>query len=999
MNKYLLFILFGLISLGSVSAQSFINNFNPIREVSASKDTKSSDLKILAVMVEFQTDQDEATFGDGTFGSVYSKDYGNTIIDPLPHNSQYFKNHLEFAQNYFSKVSNEKMNLSFEVFDQVIKVSKTIRDYSTANDKKDFTPLGNFSKEVWNIAASKGADFSNYNMFVIFHAGVGGDIILPGSIGNEKDLPSVFFNLGSFQKIFGDSFQGFVYSTGTINNTAILPCTESREITGLTGTNLLQLSTNGLIVASIGSFLGLPDLYNTDTGISAVGRFALMDGQSIFTFGWLFPPELSVWEKKYLGWIDPIEISFDKNVVLTNEKVASTADTAFVKIPISNSEYYLIENRKRDAKKDGCKVTFKIGDKYFSETFSNDIDHFNYYDVDSLKGVVIDVDEYDWALPGQDSDDKDSFEDIGLLIWHIDENVINESFSTNSINNGKIKGVKLIEADGIFDIGEKFTTIFGDEVIGDGSKEDTWYKTNPAHYYKNRFNDYSKPDAKSNSGANSLISLSNISNVDNKMSFRVVLGNDQIKKISKFNLDKEILGISFDKIVDELSLFIFDGISFSKYNLSGLLIDQKEFKTKYKPASLNFNGMKYFLGADSNTINIATVNANEILSQTNSDSNYFSCPIVVSKNNSSIEFYVGSNTGKLLRYSIQSGLDVDDNLTNEQKIFDAPIKQIVSGENITAAISGKNYWDSKNGIIEFTDDLIQLAVEEKSNGNYTAIVLCQNNKFFVIDNGKLANEINIYGEVIKNFALADIRKDGNNYILLTKGNSFEAYNYNGVLADNFPIKINFTNSLLSSLIVADINNESNADLIGLSTSNQLFAFNPVNGNLISSFPVAIEQVMNFNPTVSSDGINGYLIFQDIQRNVNIMQISSNFGKISWGNEYGNTANNSVVSEAESKNKNTKYFPEESAYNWPNPVYGNETNIRFYVKDNSVAEVKIFDLSGDLVDELSMNAIGGVENEIVWDVKNIHSGIYFASLKVKSQSGNTGSKVIKIAIVK
>ena len=70
-----------------------------------------------------------------------------------------------------------------------------------------------------------------------------------------------------------------------------------------------------------------------------------------------------------------------------------------------------------------------------------------------------------------------------------------------------------------------------------------------------------------------------------------------------------------------------------------------------------------------------------------------------------------------------------------------------------------------------------------------------------------------------------------------------------------------------------------------------------------------------------------------------------------------------------------------------------------MKDNSVAEVKIFDLSGDLVDELSMNAIGGVENEIVWDVKNIHSGIYFASLKVKSQSGNTGSKVIKIAIVK
>jgi hypothetical protein len=997
MKKYLLVFLFVSVGLGRVTAQSFINNISLSAQFPTPMKNKVTEVKILAVMVEFQVDKDEATFGDGTFGSVYSKDYGNSIIDPLPHNSQYFKNHLEFAQNYFSKVSNGKLNLSFDVFDQVIKVSKTIRDYSTANNKKDFTPLGNFSKEVWNIAASKGADFSNYNMFVIFHAGVGGDIILPGSIGNEKDLPSVFFNLNSFRNIFGESFNGFEHPTGTITNTAILPVTESREITGLTGTNLLQLSINGLIVASIGSFLGLPDLYNTDTGISAVGRFALMDGQSIFTYGGLFPPELSAWEKKYLGWIDPVEVNSDKYISVANMKIASVTDTVFIRIPISDSEYFLVENRKRDANKDGCKVTYKIGDKYFTQTFTNDINHFNYYDVDSIKGVVVDVDEFDWALPGQDSNDNDSFEDIGLLIWHIDENIINKNLSSNSINNGDVKGIKLVEADGIYDIGEKFTTVFGDEVIGDGSKEDTWYKTNPAHYYKNRFNDFSRPDSKSNTGANSLVSLSDFSDVADKMSFRVFFGNDQIKKISRFKIDRRVNKIIVQKISDDLNFIVCDGKYLSRYNSSGEILDRKVFGSKYKPAISEFNNMKYFFSADSNNFSIAAFDGNSLLTTTLIDSAQFSCPAAANIRNSVPEIFIGNENGELLKYSIMNGVEI--NLNGKQKIFSEPIRQIAVGQNTVAAISGKKYWDANNGIVELTEESVQLVVEEKSNGDYTSVVLCQNNKFFVIKNGNVISEIKIDGGQIKNFAFGDLRKDGNNFIIIVNGNKVEAYNINGILADNFPIRISGSGDLLSPIILADIDKDDNLDLIGFSDDGQIFAYNPIKTSPISSFPFAAEKVNEFYPTFVSEGNSGYLLFQDSELNINMIQLSENTGKTFWNDQYGNASNNSVISEAESVNKNEKFFSENLAYNWPNPVYDNITNIRFYVAENSFAEVKIFDLSGDLVDELSLNATGGMENEIVWNVKSIQSGIYFASLKVKSQSGKTGSKVIKIAVVK
>ncbi len=70
---YPVFIL--LISLGSVSAQTFKVNFKG--QPSANVNTNVTDtLKILSIMVNFQEDRDGATFGNGKFGSIYSVDYG-----------------------------------------------------------------------------------------------------------------------------------------------------------------------------------------------------------------------------------------------------------------------------------------------------------------------------------------------------------------------------------------------------------------------------------------------------------------------------------------------------------------------------------------------------------------------------------------------------------------------------------------------------------------------------------------------------------------------------------------------------------------------------------------------------------------------------------------------------------------------------------------------------------------------------------------------------------
>ena len=161
--------------------------------------------------------------------------------------------------------------------------------------------------DAWALADSF-IDFSSYDpnktAFVLFHAGVGRDIDLTSVFGFDPtpyDIPSVYLGLKSLKEVFGPNYNGYVTQEGfKITNSLIIPSTELRELELTGGNYLLQLGINGILAGSIGSYLGLPDLFNTKTGKTGIGRFGLMDGQSLFSFNGIFPPEPSAWEKMYL---------------------------------------------------------------------------------------------------------------------------------------------------------------------------------------------------------------------------------------------------------------------------------------------------------------------------------------------------------------------------------------------------------------------------------------------------------------------------------------------------------------------------------------------------------------------------------------------------------------------------------------------------------------------------------------------------------------------------
>jgi hypothetical protein len=1002
MSKRLFVFLF-LICLGSSTAQKFSGKISPFHKSSTTVFNKDT-LKILAVLVEFQVGRDASTFGNGKFGTMYSQNYGNSILDPMPHNQQYFQSHLEFTKNYFSKVSNGKLNVVYTVLPDTITVSKTIRDYSPADNSSDFTGLGNLSSEVWTLADQNhpGFNFGDYDLFVIFHAGVGRDITLPGSLGNEKDLPSVFMGQNTLQKIFGSTFQGFPVSGGSfnINNSMIIPETENRELSSFGQTVLFQITINGLLVSSIASYLGLPDLFDTNTGLSAIGRFGLMDGQAIFSYAGLFPPEPSAWEKIYLGWVKPVTVSpGNYNLNMTALRASSPGDTTILKIPINSSEYFLVENRQRDAHNDGAILTINSAGQTITKKFTQDASGFYSYAVDSVYGVVTDVDEFDWSLPGQ-IDDTSHYAG-GILIWHIDNNVINAKIAADQINNDNTdRGVELVEANGIKEIGYQFTTITGDLVTGEGSYEDYYFKNNTGALYTNVFDKNSRPNSNAHSGANSLISMSGFPLSSNKMNFNLAYGDSVIKPLFSSVIPVPPSGIVLTAAGNDIhGIFFMSGSDLFLTNKSGIYVTSIAGFSNYKPASFVLNNTDYVFGVKDSLIKIFSFDGTVSKLDTVNTGKLLSCSPILNINNMSLT--VGSFNGTVLIYKFdpQSAgiINLQSTINSDNNNF---VKALAVSDDYYSVL---RLYNDKNVIIDnlaksytVPEVVLQLSVTKNRAGNYVNIALTDNS-IYLISDGNLLKIIHL-PPYVTSFSVADLKNDGENYIVYNSGSQIHAINLAGAEAVNFPFTDPDGRSLTGSPLCADFEGDKKSEIISFTDDGRIVALDGGTGKYVSGFPISSGLFVE-SASIFDDNGKISLAVIDSGKHFYGWNIGSTSGTYFWTETNGSSLNNSFVSSAAASNYVNEFFPKNKVYNYPNPVYNGVTAIRYYVSENSKINIKIFDIAGDFVAELNNNAQGGFESETLWNVNNIQSGVYLARVQAVGESGKTENNVIKIAVVK
>ena len=353
---------------------------------------------LLVILVNFD-DKKFSILGDGATKEKYRKHY----LDLLQNNT------YSMAQ-YFKDMSGGKLNLTFTV----------LGPYNLANPKAHYgenefkadkiyydTLPGDLVYEAITAAqADPGWDyiFTTYKdkwdfngdgyidtVFVI-HAGIGEE-----EGADETDLWSQRWNL-SDAKIFGRLNPLRDYTDLNYDGKKFNAYTLEPEYT----------SKGNVPGASIGVFcheychiLGLMDLYDTTYETNGVGYWSLMSFGTYGSYGagnsivGADPIPLLAWEKYYLGWLTPIIITpTTKPQTYNFSDIESSREAWVIPLNPSCSQYLILEGKKENSTGNG------------------------------------------WFV-----------QEDGLLITHIDENILSKYWGNNiNISKTRVHGINIVEA-------------------------------------------------------------------------------------------------------------------------------------------------------------------------------------------------------------------------------------------------------------------------------------------------------------------------------------------------------------------------------------------------------------------------------------------------------------------------------------------------------------------------------------------------------------------------
>lgn len=1030
-----------------------VTRLNRVSEGTFHKKQSPDTLRILAIRVVFQEDSNDLTTGIGEFELTPDSEI---TIDSPPHGLTYFEHQLLALANYYKKVSRSKLILEADVYPKgptrSYKLSQQMSAYSSANSEELLDEgLSQLFQEAFQLAdTTDSIDFSRYDSFFLFHAGVGRDFAFDFN-PTPLDIPSVFLDFGILKENLGNndpSYRGIAVNGGSffIRDGLILPETQSQQ-----GFEIGLLGTMALM---FGSQLGLPILFNPDTGLPGIGVFGLMD-QGSGNFSGLLPAEPCAWSKIFLGWESPIEIREGDNIPIAASRASN--QNKIYKIPIDSKEYFLLENRHRDFDNDNVAIGNDADGKRIEFTWTGEgvptIAH------NPGIGVITQVDEYDFGLP------KFLFYqgellvvEAGIHIWHIDERVIEANFASNRVNaDPNHRGVALKEADGAQDLGQQYGFLSAGAGSENGTTEDMFWGSNPINMLVNNstevaFTPFTTPGSLSNSGANPQVFITDFSEPDTVMSFSVrneitVAGFPQFSGstvpltnspvIADLNNDanKEIIFASqtgtdilvwnsdgskliqnqdsrqIEKIngeIETLPLAIFASPKGSKVFSTAVASADLQSGAKSVVIGVTDQVVAAYLPEDTNPVDGRA----DSLYVFESPVRLTTPPLIIDTATNLIGFQVvvGTETGDLLIVSPDGSARFAQNAADDEisGLALLPPDKIAftarNGQIGLIEFDGTQIWRNEtNGTISKAPVIGDL----DQNGNLNFICITDEGEIHVFDeSGATASgfpkstHLNMSSEL----TLGDIDDDGFLEIVFSAENKVHAFNHIGVLENHFPIEINSDQTLAttpSSLILVDLDDDGTQEII-VGSSNQLIAFHTT-GQIAAGFPLSTGNTVNSTPfaadldndgdldlAVASD--DGFLYVWDLPNTFNP-------DNISWGGLFNDSEHsNANLLSLPATSPGSQLMPRKLVYNYPNPTEGNATTIRYTLNSPAQVKIKIYDLAGRLVDELQGTGFGQAENEVVWGLENIESGVYLARVEACG-NGNKDAAIIKIAVVK
>jgi M6 family metalloprotease-like protein len=407
---------------------------------------------VLGIRVEFDLDDigAQTTTLDGRF-DLRDGDSLGILIDPPPHNRSYFVSQMEAMARYWRWASQGNLAIAYDVYPQTengaYRLART-SDYGpwTLGQASYLEAQDFFRDAVTAADATDSIPFGDFDVVVVFHSGSDFQADLRGD--TPWDIPTFQIGLVDSVAVNGGAVG--------IHGGMVIPETENQD--GFYG------ALNGTMAHEFGHTQGLPDLYDVNTFFPAVGVWSNMDSGyllstaiqdektgAIFEASGILPVSLDPWCRALL-WPDGLD-PVDPGRSLATTLRSSQLTNRLLRVPLGGDEYLLIENRQADL--NGDNTVYVDRDSITHVILGPGLSSDDPTDTTGDK-------EYDFLLPGQ-----------GILIWHIDESVLCSQVSDSTYlcgpnanpdlgvnSNPDRLGVRVLEADGIRDIGNPYSYYF-----------------------------------------------------------------------------------------------------------------------------------------------------------------------------------------------------------------------------------------------------------------------------------------------------------------------------------------------------------------------------------------------------------------------------------------------------------------------------------------------------------------------------------------------------------
>lgn len=1014
-----------------------VTNHQLIERIQKRAELNQTDtLRVLALRVEFTEDSTPLTSGNGKMDLAGFLTPDNGLFYDPPHTRRYFERQLEGMHNYFWLNSMGKLSVNYTVMPRTVAGSYQLPHPMTYYG--DTISIEGIETGLCRLMydAIRQADqdpalhFADYDLIIIFHAGAGAQ----GEIDYPPDTP---FNLlaGTIGPSALEAYIGTPYILADSGRTqipaaTILPEMMRQDTMYYGQTNILGMTgLAGTLCHEFSHLLGAYDLYDVTGNSMGVGAWSLM-GYGGWLGDWgagappgVIPGMLDPYHKISLGWIEPLVISMPEESVpifaaeMDSNHIRFRGDSSapiIIKVPISQTEYFLIENRQVDVKRKDTIV------------------------VHTEDGVLVSIEdgEYDFFLPGS-----------GVLIWHIDENVINEYGPYNAINIfPEHKGVDLEEGDGIQDF-DKFNYAFTLDYQIYGSKYDPFFVGG----FNYQLSDSTTPNSDGYYGRTH-IKLTTLSVPETTMLLTAKFGLNHTGFPKDLGRATKLISPSYADIDQDNRLeivvsdsggavFAFrdDGTPYSGLP-SGGFIPRMINSMVASPAIGDVAGdnkLEVICAGEDGKVCVYSYSGSGIIAQMQTSDRFLASPVLVDLDvdgkkeivigSTDMNLYIWKGDGtpfpgfpKFLNSEIRAAVAITDTINPQIAVLGSDNRLFLINTNDAMIVNHFPITLTNSSLYTLAPPAIG-DVDRDGNKEIIAIANTGNNyRLFVIDfTGKIkySSSAIIQSPVNSAPALADIDNDGYLDIVIAGKNKIYAFNFNGTLKTNYPFTQDstYTSTIVaggylitvdvpfifnSSPIICDLNNDSISDIIIGSPRYGILGFNGRTGTLLNYFPLA---------TVGS--VSAAPIAFDLDQNNNLaVVVGSDAGilyawdfpvpaqNLCW-NQYLKDACHTGLAALPVIQPGSTNIIVKNFYAYPNPA-NNEVKVRYWLGSTALnVKINILDMSGNSKYEITnATCIPQIDNEVTVLLNGIPSGLYMLRLEVDANQKKE-VKFYKFAIVK